>query len=250
MSIDWITVIAQLVNFLVLVWLLHRFLYRPVLRGIAEREASISARMKAADDEREQALEDQERYRTLHHELTTDKDKAVADALASTRKERDEVMQRGRKALEEEQAQWRSQLDAERNEFLVRLQQTSAQTVSEITRKVLHDLADESLENAMARHFVQHVKPMAQELGEAAGAQQKGEISTHAALDNDVREALQVDLKTLLPDLTWTFVTDVRQTPGIILKVGGARVDWTLDSYMDEMERLLAQSAQREAAQA
>ena len=34
MSIDWITVAAQIVNFLVLVWLLKRFLYRPILNGI------------------------------------------------------------------------------------------------------------------------------------------------------------------------------------------------------------------------
>ena len=34
MSIDWITVAAQLINFLVLVWLLKRFLYRPILNGI------------------------------------------------------------------------------------------------------------------------------------------------------------------------------------------------------------------------
>ena len=42
MTIDWITVAAQIANFLVLVWLLRRFLYRPILDGIDAREAEIA----------------------------------------------------------------------------------------------------------------------------------------------------------------------------------------------------------------
>ena len=48
MSIDWVTVAAQAVNFLVLVWLLKRFLYRPILDGIDARERDIEARVTAA----------------------------------------------------------------------------------------------------------------------------------------------------------------------------------------------------------
>ncbi|MCL1485860.1 MAG: hypothetical protein MH208_17135 [Marinobacter sp.] len=50
MSIDWITVLAQLANFLVLVWLLKRFLYRPILDGIDAREAEITKSMAAAGE--------------------------------------------------------------------------------------------------------------------------------------------------------------------------------------------------------
>ena len=38
MKINWFTVIAQLVNFLILVWLMKRFLYKPILNAIDERE--------------------------------------------------------------------------------------------------------------------------------------------------------------------------------------------------------------------
>ena len=55
MSIDWITVAAQIANFLVLVWLLKRFLYRPILDGIDAREAEIAARMGEAAKAREKA---------------------------------------------------------------------------------------------------------------------------------------------------------------------------------------------------
>ena len=55
MSVDWITVAAQIANFLVLVWLLRRFLYRPILAGIDARERQIAARMAQAEKIREAA---------------------------------------------------------------------------------------------------------------------------------------------------------------------------------------------------
>ena len=55
MSIDWITVAAQVANFLVLVWLLKRFLYRPILDGIDAREAEIAGRMQVAERARAEA---------------------------------------------------------------------------------------------------------------------------------------------------------------------------------------------------
>jgi len=42
MLIDWFTVGAQALNFLILVWLMKRFLYKPVLHAIDEREMRIA----------------------------------------------------------------------------------------------------------------------------------------------------------------------------------------------------------------
>ena len=49
MSIDWFTFTAQIINFLVLVWLLSHFLYKPIVNAMNDRQARIAA-------EHEQAL--------------------------------------------------------------------------------------------------------------------------------------------------------------------------------------------------
>ena len=61
MLIDWFTVLAQLVNFLILVWLLKRFLYRPILDAIDAREKRIAAELADADAKKDDA----EKKRTL-----------------------------------------------------------------------------------------------------------------------------------------------------------------------------------------
>ena len=45
MLIDWFTIIAQALNFLILAWLLKRFLYRPVLNALDEREKLIASEL-------------------------------------------------------------------------------------------------------------------------------------------------------------------------------------------------------------
>ncbi|HLV93000.1 MAG TPA: hypothetical protein VKX34_07755, partial [Aequorivita sp.] len=63
MEINWFTVIAQIVNFLILVWLLKRFLYKPVLKAIDEREQKIALQLKEAAAKKEEARKDQELFR-------------------------------------------------------------------------------------------------------------------------------------------------------------------------------------------
>jgi len=46
MLIDWFTVGAQIVNFLILVWLLQHFLYKPILNAIDAREKRIAANLR------------------------------------------------------------------------------------------------------------------------------------------------------------------------------------------------------------
>ena len=45
MQVDWITTIAQIINFLVLVYLLKRFLYGPIVSAMIHREAHIAERV-------------------------------------------------------------------------------------------------------------------------------------------------------------------------------------------------------------
>jgi F-type H+-transporting ATPase subunit b len=55
MLIDWFTVGAQALNFLILVWLMKRFLYKPILHAIDEREKRIAAELADADAKKAEA---------------------------------------------------------------------------------------------------------------------------------------------------------------------------------------------------
>ncbi len=64
MLIDWFTVAAQVINFLVLVWLLKRFLYQPIIDAIDAREKRIAAELADADAKKAEAR--QERAKSIN----------------------------------------------------------------------------------------------------------------------------------------------------------------------------------------
>ena len=248
MSIDWVTVLAQIANFLVLLWLLKRFLYRPILDGIDAREAQISKRMAAAEQAQREAKAAESQYVKQRAQLVTEHDALLEKALAATEDQRDDLLAAARVKLEQEQQDWRKHLEHERQAFNTRLQQNGTEALLRLTRKALHDLADETLEDAIVRHIGKQLQPMVGELRQAAADSKKAQVTTRDALGQDTQALLQSEVQQWLPDVALSFATDAQQAPGLIMQVGGAQVAWTTDSYMDELAQLLTQHASSAAS--
>lgn len=239
MSIDWITVIAQIVNFLVLVWLLKRFLYRPILDGIDAREAEITRRMAEAGEAEKKAQAAEAEYRRQQTQLRSDQDAMVEQALRASEHRRDALLADARATLEREQKDWHKHLERERDKFTAQLHRAGEETLLALTRKALHDLTDETLEAAIARQVSARLQPIAHELLQAAGGSTEAVATTRDALPAAVHAQLQADMEKLLPGMALRFETDPQQAPGLVLRVGGAQVAWTIDSYTDELDALL-----------
>ncbi|MGO8820022.1 MAG: F0F1 ATP synthase subunit B, partial [Desulfomonilaceae bacterium] len=69
MLIDWFTVIAQIINFLILVFLLKRFLFDKITGAMDERERKISSTLDDANSTKRLAAEEAERYRQMNQAL-------------------------------------------------------------------------------------------------------------------------------------------------------------------------------------
>lgn len=248
MSIDWVTVLAQIGNFLVLLWLLKRFLYRPILDGIDAREAEISKRMADAEAAQQAAEAAERQYVKQHATLVSEQDALLEKALAATEEQRDELLAKGRRTLQQEQQDWRQHLEHERQLFNQRLQENGAETLLQLTRKALHDLADEALEEAIVRHVGKQLQPIAGELLQAAAGSHEAQVTTRAALPTATQTRLRTEVQQWLPEVNLNFVTDPQQSPGLIMQVGGAQVAWTTDSYMEELAEMMRQQATSRAA--
>ena len=235
MSIDWVTVLAQIANFLVLLWLLKRFLYRPILDGIDAREAQISKRMAAAEQAQQEAKAAESQYIKQRAQLVTEHDALLEKALAATEDQRDDLLAAARVKLEQEQQDWQRYLTTEREKFTAKLQRSGEQALVELTRKALIDLADETLEAAIVRHVGKRLAPLTDNLLEAAGSADIATACTQAPLPEAAKAQLTADIKQLLPQLSLRFIIDAEQAFGLILHVGGAQVAWTIDSYTDEL---------------
>jgi F-type H+-transporting ATPase subunit b len=245
MSIDWITVGAQIVNFMVLVWLLKRFLYRPILDGIDAREAAIAARMAEATEVCQTAEATEARYKAEIATLRADRAGMLDEARRAAETERDALLAEARDRLTREQAERDDQRATEARQFTAGLHRDGAAALLALTRKALADLADETLEQRIVAHAAGHVGDLADGLRDAAGDDRQAVALTRDPLPEAMQAQLRDQLAAVLPGYALRFDTNADMSPGVSLRLGGAQVAWTLDSYLDGLDAALDDLAGR-----
>jgi F-type H+-transporting ATPase subunit b len=102
MQLDWTTFALEIVNFLVLVWLLARFLYRPVAQAIERRRAEIERALKEAREAQAQAAALREQYEGRLAQWEREKAQARTKLREELDAERAKKMQELAAALEQE----------------------------------------------------------------------------------------------------------------------------------------------------
>jgi len=191
MQIDWLIVAAQVVNFLVLVALLRRFLYRPVLDAMARREAHIADRLREAEAREHEARAQQERYDAELAQVSSERETLIAAARREAEQERHAWIERARREVEATEAGWRSDLAREQAAFGLALRREVASAALEVARQVLAELADADLQRRMAERLLARLDALDDAGRDALRADPAGlVVLTGLPLDDADAEAL------------------------------------------------------------
>jgi F-type H+-transporting ATPase subunit b len=244
MQIDWLTVVAQVINFLVLVYLLKRFLYRPVTQAMARREERIAERVRETHEREEQAEREREHLHQRLEKLEARRDAILDEAREEAKAERRRLLDEAREETEEARRRWQGQAEAEKAQFLEALRRRTCEGFQELARKALTDLADAELEQQMVATLIERLKGLDQETRRALseGAPPVG-IATSFELDSAGRRRLTRAIhEHLKPDVE----VDYGQSPdlvcGIELTAGSRRLGWSLADYLDRFEARVGES--------
>lgn len=240
MSIDWITVAAQIANFLVLVWLLKRFLYRPILNGIDAREAEIAQRMQDATQAKEEATAVQAEYHEKLRRLHVEQSEMSETIRKEAEQKRDALLADVHSRMARENAALQAHQEEEARRYTARLQRSGGAALLSLTRKALGDLADETLEARMAHRFLVQIRSAAKELKRAAGDATTATVLSREPLPPSVQDSIKRELETVFPQVDTEFETDATQSTGLVLRIGGAELAWTVDTYFDGLEDVMA----------
>lgn len=247
MQIDWLTVVAQIINFLILVWLLQRFLYRPIVNAMDGREQRIAARLRQAADREAAAAQEISAYRQRLAEFEEQKSALLAEAQQEVQRQMEPREQAARQELAQRRAQWLRQLDDERADFLHDMRQRSAVHVLELSRRVLADLADVSLEEQMMHALARQLAALPPEDLERlrqAAVQTGGRVNVRSrfAVEPQRRPVLAEAIRQqIAPDAALEWAVDPQMTAGVGLVIGNHSLDWTLDHWLDELGNRLGQ---------
>lgn len=237
MQLDWVTVSAQIINFLILVWLLKRFLYQPVIDVMARREAFITDRLTQAESREKRADEARLRYADQRTRLDREREEILADARVHAERETLQLMEQARQSVSESRARWQQQSEQEKDEFLQRLQHNAVDAIQSITQKTLTDLADTDLEERIVDVFVNRLKSLDEPSRQSLSTTPEPvHITTAFELSSGVRGRLTRAVHEYLDkalEIEYSVCPDL--VCGVTLTAGGRRLTWNIADYLTQL---------------
>jgi len=254
MLIDWFTVGAQVVNFLVLVWLMKRFLYRPILGAIEKRRKEIASALARAEAEAQRAREERDDFRSRREDFERQRASLLEDARAAASEERHRLMEEARAEAGEMRARHREALRKEHERLGEDIARRTREEVFAIAGSALEDLAGSDLETRIGDVFAARLRDLAPETREqlAAAMAARGPVvrsafelseSTRKTLADALRDSFGVDAE---------YRTEPSLSGGFEIVFGDRKLAWNIGDHLDALrrrvDRLLAENHGSDAA--
>jgi F-type H+-transporting ATPase subunit b len=243
MLIDWFTVVAQALNFLILVWLMRRYLYKPILDAIDTREKLVAKELAEAATKKAEAQKEHDELQHKNEEFDRQRAALLTKATSDAKTEGQRLLDEARKSADALSAKLRDALRTEDHDLHQAISRRTQQEVFAIARKALSDLATTSLDERLGAVFTRRLRemdgPAKTALGEALKtAPGPAVLSSAFDMPADQRAVIQNALnETFSADVRLRFETAPDLVSGIELTANGQKVGWSIADYLASLEK-------------
>ena len=253
MPIDWFTVVAQAINFLILVWLLKRFLYKPILHAIDEREKGIASQLAAAEAKKAEAQKERDDFQHKNEEFDQERAALLKKVTDEATAERQHLLDEARKDADSLRAKRQEALRNEQRNLSQEIIRWTQKEVFGIARKTLADLATASLEEQMSEAFVSRLRALSGSAKDQLAAALKSpphsaRVCSAFALPPAQRSAIERAVKeTFAAEVQVQFEISPELISGIELSANGQKVAWSIADYLATLAKGAAELVHEDA---
>jgi F-type H+-transporting ATPase subunit b len=252
MHIDWFVFFAQIVNFLLLVWLLKKFLYGRIIKAIDDREAKITATFEDAEKSREEAQQASAQYEKKLQALNEEYESMLNRTRTDAEAYRKELMEKAREEVERVQTRWVETVNAEREAFLLELRRLAGAQIYAIARQVLKDLADKGLEDRIAEVLADRIQNLDEkEKTKFRESMKEGKKvivqSAYEITPEEKKKLAEVMRRYIAEDIKLEYEQVPEVMTGFELKTDGHKIAWSVSDYLNTLEENFIQALYTES---
>lgn len=242
---DWFTVVVQLLNFLVLIWLMKRFLYQPILDALDARERRISTELADADNKKLQAQAEHDEFARKNQEFAQQRTELFTQANEEVKAQRQRLLDDARQEADDLRLKQQEVLRNEQKNLISAISQRTQTEVLAIARQALQDLAGISLENHIVTVFIEKLQLLNDSEKQQILLAVKNPatpllIRTAFELSPPQQtEIVQAVEKTFAIETQLQFKTAAHLISGIELSSDGYKFSWSVADYLATLEKNL-----------
>jgi F-type H+-transporting ATPase subunit b len=246
--IDWFTVGAQIVNFLILVVLLKKFLYGPITQTMAAREAKIKDQLAVAASRQQAATAEEAAVHQRLQELEDKRQALAAQVKAEVEDQKKALLEEARKEVEQNRQGWLETLEREKTALAQSLKERLGYQVFALARLILRELGDTSLEKHFIEVFLkklQELKPKDQQVFRESLAESAGKAVVASVFDLEEEDRARIGAAVQAQfgsEVTLRFETDPGLIMGIEVRTLARKLSWATEGCLQNLEERLGET--------
>lgn len=249
MKFNLLTYIFEVVNFFVLLWILKKLLYNPVISVLRRRKEYIEERIKKAEEAEKRAKELEEKYRKLMSELEKVKKEKLSEVMKEVEEEKERLYRRMKEELDAERKKFLESLEAEREEFLKEIEEEVIRSSLSFASRVLSRFADRSLHKKLFELALEVVENFGGDESVERELRSYPKVRIESAYPlgeeevNIIREKVK-DLFGVEPEVKVS--VNEKLMAGVRISLASRVIDSSLEGQLSAYEKLLREKVESE----
>ncbi|MCQ2913826.1 MAG: hypothetical protein MJ247_01370 [Alphaproteobacteria bacterium] len=251
MSLDPVTFVAQIVNLAILIFLLYKLLYKPLLNAIDQREQRITEQTNKARSDMLLAEEKLKELNKQAQETETKRAEIMANAMKEADALKADLENQAREEIAKKRDAWMNELDVEKSNLEAELRTMIVDNFNNFSKKALKDLADTNLETQIISVLDKKFNSLSKQEKDKIINSEKCEVVHSFDMDDVKRKAILQFLKNCLKieEENVSFRKNDTLVCGIEVIANGNVLSWNLNEYLklftNTMSDSLAQMSRR-----
>ena len=241
MNINWSTVVFQIINFLLIVWILKKYLFIPVLKAMDNREKAIQTRLKDAEEAKKLTEKERENLKAKILHLEKSKNDVLAEAYKKADSEQAMMLKTLNAEIQGKRIASEEQMKQEREVLRSSIKDIAGEIIIKTVSSALSDLANVNIQNIILRNFIDRLKTgQVEKLNELKQFyKERKSLTVLSSFDLDFEEQeeiKQVFSEILSSSVEVDFKTDKSIICGVEIVCDSLLIRFGMDTYIDELK--------------
>ena len=239
MHISWFEIIAQIINFFLILFILQKLLYKPVIKAMDERQVRIQKSQKEADEKMDRAKELISEYKNKMAEVEDEKSSIINQARIEAKDKKESLLEEYKIEADRKRSSYLKEIQDEKSNFIDNLRKTMGESAVKIASSILEMISSKELEEEVFKAFIEelnHLEENIEDKRTLEGERNTELYSSRELLDSE-KKAIEKALRTSLKNLeTIEFNVDPELVLGYELNLETYTLHTSIKNYLDGVE--------------
>lgn len=240
MQINWFEIVAQVINFFLILFILQKLLYKPVINAMKSRQERIEKSQIEADEKYKEAEELVIQYDGKIAEIDKEKREILEDARNQAQEKKESLLVDYKEEAENKRKAYLKEIEDEKEHFIVKLRKNLGENAVKIASHILNTISSRELEEEVFNTFVSNLKDLEENLPnkEVLIEEDYVNILSSRNLTDDKKKTIESILKAQMKNIkNVNFQVDESLILGYELDLETYTVHTNIKHYLENIEK-------------